>query len=543
MPIYKQNDTPGDIFFEDWIDYIQERVGQEQWVTVYSSNIGEWGTTHFFCALIPNLMVAKSLKSYSWDLCVGCGKPGCSVSYDSEGNRMVTYHRYGDNSGVEPLIHYRHFYDIKKSYIEVSEEFRLFHNLYYDNVNNKFIKINDSGVEDNVIIIEEDRVQIKLKPLKQFLAIKEMHLAIYFSIDRYAGNTLDQLGLENDRTTVKKDKLHYYFLLYERKTDDKQTFSRLEGKKLISGMPREKIGIMPCEENDDYVEFIIDINENGEPIYHTCNPETLADYFGKNPHAPHYLTPVFFRREVLAKYYSRPDIYSIEDGYIRCGGLWDLQIDNNHDTNVIVFLGDLGELPSEERHYWKSYNVAPEGTVSDVNFKRIFLAQFSEPQKGDLAFKYQFKCFQEKWLKRFGWFLFKPLSEKDEHNFKVLRVPISDDQFEFDQQSLALTKVLVDSLNEKEIKKQIKRTIPREAKSISKLSQWLQEQGFTDYEPHIKFLRSLQDLRTGAAHRKGETYQRGVEYFKLDRKPLANVFEDILIQAADFLNYLDKRLL
>jgi hypothetical protein len=209
-----------------------------------------------------------------------------------------------------------------------------------------------------------------------------------------------------------------------------------------------------------------------------------------------------------------------------------------------VFLGDLGrDLPAAERSYWKSFNVTPDGTISDVNWKRSFLGQFVDPDKADLKFKYQFGEFQKRWTRQFGWPLFKPLSEDDEHNFKVLRIPVSDDQSEFDQQSMALAKVLIDSLNEEEIKGNIKGTIPKDAKGISKLSLWFQERGLNDFEPHIKFLRSLQDLRNGAGHRKGEAYQRGASYFELDRRSLDNAFENILIQATEFLNYLDKRLL
>ncbi|MEZ5431153.1 MAG: hypothetical protein R3F31_08240 [Verrucomicrobiales bacterium] len=35
-------------------------------------------------------------------------------------------------------------------------------------------------------------------------------------------------------------------------------------------------------------------------------PGALANYFGANPDALNFLTPVFFRPEVLAKYYADP---------------------------------------------------------------------------------------------------------------------------------------------------------------------------------------------------------------------------------------------
>lgn len=546
--MFKHNDKPGDILFRDWMDYIQKKVGQEQWVTVYCSNRGDWGATYFFSALIPNSKVGEALNNESWDLRIGNGMPGCTESYFGPGvENQITYLRFGNDDGIEPLIHCREFHGIKKNYVEVSEEFRLFHNLYYDKSYNKFVKIDESGAEEDVILIEEDRVQIKLKPLKQFLAIKEMHLAIFFSIDRYSDKTLANLGLKESRKVVKEGNLHYFCYINEPGVsfkDDKPTLSRLEGKKLIPGMPKEKSGIWPFEEEEDYEDFIIGTDENGNPKLYTCDEDKLSNYFGKNPQAPHYLTPVYFRRDVLTKYYSKPEMYSVEDGYLRCGGLWGLQLDNNHGKYVIVFLGDLGrDLPAAERGYWKSYNIPPDGTISDVNWKRNFKGEFTDPEKADLVFKYQFNIFQEKWVKKYGWPLFKSLSEDDEHNFKVLRVPVSNDQSEFDQQSMALTKVIVDSLNEEEIKAQIKGTVPKDVKGISKLSLWFQEKGLTGSELHIKFLRSLQGLRNGAGHRKGEAYQRGATYFHLGERPLAMVFEDILKQATDFLEYLDHQLL
>jgi hypothetical protein len=102
-------------------------------------------------------MVEESLNNESWDLLIGNGKPGCLISSDSYGNKTVTYHRFGDNDGIEPLIHSRNFNSIKKDYVEVSEEFRLFHNLYHKRTNNKFVKFDEGGDEEDVILIEKDR--------------------------------------------------------------------------------------------------------------------------------------------------------------------------------------------------------------------------------------------------------------------------------------------------------------------------------------------------------------------------------------------------
>ena len=68
----------------------------------------------------------------------------------------------------------------------------------------------------------------------------------------------------------------------------------------------------------------------------------MSNYFGANPDAPHYLTPIFFDSAVLSKYYSNPEKYKVDDGIIRCGTLWSLYIDNQNTGYVSAYLGDLG---------------------------------------------------------------------------------------------------------------------------------------------------------------------------------------------------------
>ncbi|GAB6139067.1 hypothetical protein [Halanaerobaculum tunisiense] len=471
----KHNDSD-DLLQEDWRDYIHNKLGREPWVYVYYSDqidIGNFAL--FYCALIDNSKVEKVLNNPSWDLHIGDGKPGYSVTHKN-GEENVKYHRFGRDNGIEPLVHHRDFHGIKDDYIEIAEEFRLLHNLYYDRANNKYIKINDNGDEEDIIIINENEVKIKLKPLKQFLAIKEMHLAIYFSIDRQSEKTIEELGLEEVDERIQEDNIVYDFSAGPpHMPTECNSFSRLIGKKLISGMEKEQCGIWPYEEEKSYERFIIDYDENGEPLEYICNPDKLSNYFGANKGAPHYLTPVFFKRDVLAKYYSDPEKYSVEDNSLRCKGLWILRIDNNHEKYIIVFLGDLGrDLPYKEQQYWKSFNIPPEGEISEVNFKRSFLGEFADPKKDDLVFKQTFKKVNNKWKEKFGWYLFKPLAKDDEHNLKVVRIPVTSSQHEFDQQALSLSKVLIDSLNEKKIGEEISDKLSSGDKGITKFGKFLE---------------------------------------------------------------------
>jgi hypothetical protein len=127
------------------------------------------------------------------------------------------------------------------------------------------------------------------------------------------------------------------------------------------------------------------------------------------------LTPVFFRREVLGKYYADAHRYEIRDSHVFCGGAWSLRLDNNHPDYVIVFLSDLGHLPHKEQMYWQSYNVVPEGTISKTYRDRNILGLWVDPEAPDLLFKARYERFRRDWTKKFDWDLFKALRAADAH--------------------------------------------------------------------------------------------------------------------------------
>jgi hypothetical protein len=210
-----------------------------------------------------------------------------------------------------------------------------------------------------------------------------------------------------------------------------------------------------------------------------------------------------------------------------------------------VFLGDLGrDLSENERSYWLSFNIPPGGRkISETNFRRSFLAEPTDPQKADLVFKHQYGRFREDFRKATGWDFFLPLHQDDEHFFTGLRLMGKDNQAEFDAQLIALTKVLVDSINEKEIGKGLK-MLAENDKGITKLEKYFCERGMVGFEPHIKFLRVLQDLRSkSAAHRKGSNYEKLIADLQLADEGQQRVFSALLTAATNFIHYLRINLL
>ena len=201
------------------------------------------------------------------------------------------------------------------------------------------------------------------------------------------------------------------------------------------------------------------------------------------------------------------------------------------------------DLPTDEQKYWQSFNVIPDGEISDVNFKRSFLGEFADPEKADLLFKYRFDIFQKNWENKYGWRLFLPLHKDDEHLLTALHIPLTNDQAEFDNQILALTKTLIECLNEKELEK-LTKNIPDKARSLTKFECFLGENGFQGYENGIILLRNLWDLRSeGIGHRKGSNYQKTAKKFGIGEKKLRGVFEDILSKIIVLLDNIGQHIM
>ena len=533
-----------DYFFQRKnIDFVKKTLGKELWIQVSGNRNMDASSAVFWAALMPVENIDEAYRDYSWNSYIGTQCPGF-IEYGDK----ITYEANPLNfDSCLNIVQYREFYGIKPNYVEISEEFRLLNNLYHDINTNIFYEIEENGECTEVAkIINNDCAYIKLKSLMKFAAAKQMALLLFFDIRVKISGSLQKNGLKEFSTTVNEDGLFFGLWGGEQRLLETYSYSILMGKRILLPKPVEECGYEPYSRNEEneYPEYIIGIDEYGEPRSYTSNPAKLSNYFGANPGAPHYLTPVFFKKEVLQRYLSRPNIFSVEAGYLRCQSLWGIEIDNEHKDMVSVYLGDLGrDLPVQEHSHWKQYNIATDARLSTNAVKRDFLCAFTQPEISDLKFKSNFKQFVNTWREQYQWDLFLPLSQNDEYNFKTLHLPITDGQEEFDHLVLSLVKTMIDSLNEKEIVKQFKN--PTDLKGgISKLEYWLSELNFPDYQQQIKFLRNLQELRsTGTGHRKGKGYEKAAGVFGLNTDNYVDVFDRILLQANAFILFLAKNFL
>ena len=518
--------------------WVENDWDKEVLIPVYGGKKDDQWDIFFQSYLIPASKAKEQLETDTYDIYYPL-LPGNTVY----GTREIKYHRWGNDSNAEPLVIKRDYYGLEEDNIEIVEEFRLLFNLYYDSKSKEY---KDLRNKTQVIKIHDGNlVEIHKRYLKSFLAVKNMALIVHID-SRYVDNTeekftVDNLEYRNPDNTV------FYTLNTGvcNTTVGPKTYSILYGKKILYGCALEDSDIWPYNAEKQYLEFIIGVDGYGKEKYYTCDPSKLRNHFGANPEAPHYLTPVFFDSSVLNKYYSKPEIYKVEDGIIRCGTLWSLYIDNQNEGYVSAYLGDLGrDLPSEqEQHYWRGFNKALDAKLSDTKFKRDFMAQPTNPESIDFVFKNTYVKVNRQFTEKMGWPLFLALDEQDLYNFEGLRIPINNSISEMDMLVLSLVKVVLDSLNEKEIIAQLTGTYEKLTGSISKLETWFQEKQLANYQKHIKFLRDLQELRSsGTGHRKGKGYQKISKVFNLQNQNYAESFSDILKSATSFLDYIGDHL-
>ena len=498
---------------------------------------------YIYSALIPAAHIAEALSDSKWDLEIGDGMP---LSGGGE------YLRYGTKNGVEPLVIYNDRYYAQEAWPEICEEFRHFHGLYHDREKDRYLKIDEDLEEVVVATVEPKHVQIRLKEIRQWLALKEMYLSIQFRCGERSERSPEKLGLnpaELKGSGSAWDTLHSDYLICWRHSysDSRglrnyQVDSYLAGKRLIEPLPKSEsgyVGFSPPPKRR-YVEFIF--NVHGDK--YTCDPEKLNDLSGENPEAPFHLTPVHFSKQVLDRYYHEPNKYTVKDSSVGTSW-WSVKIDNHAQDKVRVMFRDLCRLPYTEQLHWRVHNIPPEDGVSETSFRRDVLGEWASSDQPDLLFKQRYELLQRACDECLGWQLLKPLGSGDAYRLQRIRVPAVEEESHFKDLVSDLTSVLIDgSLNEKRLKDLIPVAQRKEVKrGINLLESALTLRGIAGSEKHICFLRSLWDLRAtrSSAHpeiRGDKRYERAAKHFGLDDLHRREGFAKILEQAVEFLEFL-----
>ena len=202
MPI-SDRDSVDYLLQKDILKGVLPLVGTEQWQSLYVSGDDESGRFGLWCALLDDAAAERALKSDSWDLRIGDGRPGFSQSWQ-DGETVTGYDVFGSQDGIRPLVHYRSFYGAFPKYCEIDQEFRLYHDLAYDSDRSLLLGFDNSGREVEVVRIASNEITARLKYLRQFQAGTRQNLAIYVDSVRYSTISLDEVGERHEAGTEER---------------------------------------------------------------------------------------------------------------------------------------------------------------------------------------------------------------------------------------------------------------------------------------------------------------------------------------------------
>jgi hypothetical protein len=509
---------------------------RRQWLIAdWGWHISKKGHGGVYIGLIRTDKSGSCLDGAGWTVRKGDSLSGFSRGWE-DGEERTEYFYHPVSGESWPLVIHRNFHGLEQDQYDILEEFRLFHNLWHDRKTDDYYKILDDGNKQKIVFRDSSgAIFVDTAAIRQFCGARDLKILLQVDSVQLFYQTQDERSDEIQESGLCASR---HFL--NNSISGCPAFGRLVGKRLIDGLPKHKCGIWPYEREKSYESFIIGVLDDGSDALFTSDPDQLANFFGKNPNNPNYLTPVHFRKDVLKKYFEKPSLYSVEDGYLRCGSMWGLRMDNDHDDKVVVFLGDLGRVPESEQQYWRSFNVRPDGYLSETCYKRAFLAEFTNPMSPELAIKFERRRLLDEWHAAFGFNLYVEFHEGDSGILSDLRNPISDEWTEFDRCTIAATKIFIDYLNESqlaklaaiEIEKMKAATPDKPIRGIDKLQAWLTQHGGEAAPVDcIASLRLLQELRSkSAAHRKSSSLMSLLKSKGLDEESPRRVYHQLILE-------------
>jgi hypothetical protein len=295
--------------WQAYLSFQQEMSGQ--WTCVYRSwgSIGDFSGGQYSALLLPS-RVRSALQNTSWEVHIGHGGFGFSQGY-KDGVTTTTYERFPEG-GVELLVISRTFHGIRPDELELVEEFRLLFDLWEDRTTRTYYYFDEAGNAVKAATIEPRQVRVLTSLLRRYQAAKQLYLALYSDSTHFSAD------LQDDREKWKHENSESRFEYFRGPASlSSSKFSRLLGKRVLAPPPQEECNLWPFERAERFEEFVIAASRDGHEVVHTSDPDKLANYFGANPESPHYLTAVYFRREVLNKYYAESCATNAEGGRCR----------------------------------------------------------------------------------------------------------------------------------------------------------------------------------------------------------------------------------
>lgn len=491
-----------DYKFNDYIE-LYKNLNSEDWITLYEENTQRnWENDIFtFCALTDKEYIDNTqyLENFEWEFAPDSfGKAGFGTygTYENGEIKEELYFFDGvTHDNFEYLIALRTFEKYDKC-VEINPKFIWYGNLvrgkegYYNPISDEL-----------VIKVCERKIMVQREYLKDFLCAYQKVCVIACDHRRWFNSGND---VREQYSNIKGKNV---FLAYN--------ISTCPGSSTGYGYCASIIGktvIMPFKkphhadykyftEQEQYEDFIVDYDEDeDETVYYTCNGKELANFFGANPEAPHFLTPVYFKIQVLDRYKNDSRNYTITDSTINFLNEWSIPFNVNKENIVSVWLGDLGRIPYEEQQYWKAYNIPPKGGMDQKFIDRQLRNKWTDASRIESKLVPTLNKLNAIISEKYGDVIFKVLSDADKEIYNTFMLPTNYSMPEYQSFLLKLCKLVSESINTSLIKKSMGENFDENVKgSVLQLGMFLEHIGIDKERKISSSIKKVQDSRNKLA--------------------------------------------
>jgi hypothetical protein len=427
-----------------------------------------------------------------------------------------------------------------RDYIEVNQEYTHLVGLHWRPEKRAYCRFDERGDLEATVSIttREDKgsdmalVTFKWEPLEEYLSVADAVLVRRFDFtllrrDKFGGwppGTPDQIRESPD------------FFYHQKVLPGHAAFTA--GRQIIRAR-RPKEEIHECVKNwgrpkdRKHAEFIAYDWRNQRIGTISTAPGATTNYFeAENNSLPFELSPAFFRPEVLSKYKTDRDKYTLGAREVTCRTAWHLKgIDVNEAGQVHAYICDLSHLPHEEQLHWLAHNEQPKASISKralINDFHGEFVNFSEPPAKVLATMQQWHSGKVQW-----WTL------REENLLERVNTPLTASRDEWAEAFMDLAKLIVEGLETSLIRKKLDEAkIPygKDDRTIALLEKLINKGDASGEPKKLEGLRTVQYLRSKLkGHVGGSEAKELAQEALTEHETFANHFKHVCALVADDL--------
>lgn len=505
--------------FATWIlagahlEFLRQNAHSEELV-IYGS--GNYSFMH--AIVVPNnRLVALSQD----DLLHWSGTPYTSIAnYVYGGGREdVWLERLKDSTGsmelegATQLVFGRTFEGwsgFDRTYFEVIQEYTHVTGIHWRPEQRAYCRFNEDGDLEHVVSVtaRSDSVKNVLcvsfmwAPLEEYLAATNSTLVRRFDFTLLHQNGFTMWPKGPETVIRESDQLFY------RQKVDPGVAAYTTGVQLIA--PRRPYraifdDLRGEHQDGKYVEFIAQDWRNNRIAKISTDPKATTNYFEAHSNAlPFELSPAFFRPDVVLKYKTDKEKYTVGDRDITCRTAWHLRaFDVNEAGQVFAYICYLRNLPYAEQLHWHSYNEAPKAAISERAITNDFKGEFTtfkDPLQEVLSIVRSWQETSVPW-----WSL------RDDRLLERISTPLTTSRDEWAEAFMDLAKLVVEGFVITEIRARLVKlgiAYDQKEQSIALLERLINEGAESTEKQPLTGLRTVQLIRTKA---KGHASSREVE--------------------------------